>query len=160
MNSGILPLLLLGVTLGLALSTTTPAAAWRCWATAAIVALAMSFVRIAPEHLVAVEIGLWISTIATALLAYLPGEITTRAILPIAINAGAWLGPVAAVTAMRPMMVAGLIAALLFLVVNALSSRGSSIAVKVVASWMIAIGALAVFVSMVPTPGYKQDHME
>lgn len=160
MNSGILPLLLLGVTLGLALSTVAPAAAWRAWGIAAIVALPMSFLRIAPEHLVAVEIGLWISTIATALLAYLPRRITAWSIVPVAINAGAWLGAVAAVAAMRPVMLAGLVAALLFLVVNALSSRGSSIAVKVVASWMIAIGALAVFVSMVPTPGYKQDHME
>ena len=142
------------------MSTVAAAAAWRGWIAAAVVALAMSFVPIGREHLVAVEIALWVSVVVTAVLAYLPGRIATRAILPLAINAGAWLGVVAAASAMRPVMLAGLVAALVFLPVHALSSRGSAIAVKVVASWMIAIGTLAVFVSMVPTPGYKQDHME
>ena len=160
MNNGILPLLLLGVTLGLALSTVAAAAAWRGWIAAAVVALATSFVPIAREQLIAVEVALWASVVGTAVLAYLPERIAARAILPLAINAGAWLGGVAAASAMRPAMLAGLVVALVFVPIQALASRGSTIAVKVVASWMIAIGTLAIFVSMVPTPGYKQDHME
>lgn len=160
MNSGILPLLLLGLTLGLALSTAVQKGAWRGWALAAFVALAMSFVPIARQHLITVEIGLWVSTIVTAALTYLPARFAAPTMLPVAINAGAWLGAVAAANAMRPVMLAGLFAALVFLPIHALSSRGSAIAVKVVASWMIAVGTLAVFVSMVSTPGYMQDHMQ
>lgn len=160
MNSGILPLLLLGLTLGLALSTAIPKWAWRGWIIADFVAIAMSFVPIAREHLITVEIGLWVSTILTAAVAYLPARFAAPATLPVAINAGAWLGAVASASAMRPVMLAGLFVALVFLPIHALSSRGSAIAVKVVASWMIAVGTLAVFVSMVPTPGYMQDHMQ
>ncbi len=160
MNSGILPLLLLGLTLGLALSTASPKKAWRGYIIAVLVAIAVSFVPIAKEHLISVEIGLWVSTIVTAAFAYLPSRFAAAALLPAAINAGAWLGAVAAANAMRPVMLAGLFAALVFVPIHALSSRGSAIAVKVVASWMIAVGTLAVFVSMVPTPGYMQDHMQ
>ena len=40
-------------------------------------------------------------------------------------------------------------------------ARGKfNIAVKVVASWMIAIASLSLFVTLIPTPGYKPDHME
>jgi glucose-6-phosphate-specific signal transduction histidine kinase len=160
MNSGILPLLLLGMTLGLALSTASAANAWRAWLAAAVVALTTSFMTVASQHLILVEIVLWLTVVMTATVTYWPERIAARAIVPLAVNAGVWLGAVAAASAMRPAMLAGLTGGLLFLPVQALASRGSAIAVKVVASWMIAIGALAIFVSMVPTPGYKQDHME
>jgi hypothetical protein len=160
-NGGILPLMLLGATLGLLLSKTSLGkVAWRGWVAAAIAALAASLLPL-PTHLVIpIEVGLWISTVITAATVYLPRGTASRLILPLAVNAGGWLGAVAAVTSMRPLLLAALLLALLFIPIGALASRGSAIAVKVVASWMIAIGTLAVFVSMVPTPGYKQDHMQ
>lgn len=161
MNGGILPLLLLGATLGLALSNAPDSvAAWRGWLAAALAALTTSFLPIATDLAIPVEIGLWVSTVLTAVSVYLPSRITSPAILPISVNAGGWIGAVASVTAMGPLLLAALPLALVFIPLSALYSRGSAIAVKVVASWMIAIATLAVFVSMVPTPGYKQDHME
>lgn len=38
--------------------------------------------------------------------------------------------------------------------------RGWGVANRVVASWLAAAAALAMFVSMTPTPGYVQDHMQ
>ena len=160
MNSGILPLILLGLTLGLALSSVMERTAWRGWIIASVTALAISFVPIADQHRLPIEIALWVSVIATAAVVYLPARHAARVIVPVAINAGGWLGAVAAVDIMRPALIAGVLAATSFVVIRALSSIGSAMAVKVVGSWMIAISTLAVFVSMVPTPGYKQDHME
>ena len=39
-------------------------------------------------------------------------------------------------------------------------TKDTGIAVKVAASWMIAISSLALFVSLMPHPGYVPDHME
>lgn len=38
--------------------------------------------------------------------------------------------------------------------------RGLTMAVRVVASWLIAIACLSAAIALVPTPGYEADHME
>ena len=43
---------------------------------------------------------------------------------------------------------------------HASADSGLIRAVKVAASWMIAVSSLALFVSMMPHPGYVPDHME
>ena len=50
--------------------------------------------------------------------------------------------------------------ALIAIPANWLTQRKLDIIIKVVASWMIAIASLSLFVSLIPTPGYKPDHME
>lgn len=79
------------------------------------------------------------------------GFTTVSAIVPgMAISAA---GSSAELAEALPWILLGLPAA-------ALIGSGRQIAVKVVASWLIAISLLSVGVSLVPTPGYKPDHME
>ena len=41
-----------------------------------------------------------------------------------------------------------------------IANRGWAIAVKVAASWLIAVAILAALLPLAPTPGYVRDHME
>lgn len=160
MNSGILPLVLLGLALGLALTSVSVETAWKTSVSAAAAALVVCFVPIPPRLSVAVEVGLWITTVLTATTVFLPKSWTTRLIWPVAISAGVWLGAMASVGALRLPLLAALPLLLIFVPISMMGLQKSGIAMRVAASWMIAIGSLAVFVSMVPTPGYKQDHMQ
>lgn len=160
MNGGILPLLLLGLTLGLALTSVPLRLALRAWLAALAVALALSFVPIPRDLLVAAEIGLSASAILTALTVYLPESWTPRLALPVAVNAGLWLGATASAADNRLALLPTLALTLILLPISMVGLQKSRVATKVVASWMIAIGSLSVFVAMVPTPGYKQDHMQ
>jgi ABC-type proline/glycine betaine transport system permease subunit len=54
----------------------------------------------------------------------------------------------------------GLLPTLLAIPVHWIARQKFAILLKVVASWVIAIASLALFVSVMPTPGYKPDHME
>ena len=160
MNGGILPLLLLGLTLGIALTSVPTRLALRAWIAAFAVALAVSFVPVPKHMLVAAEIGLSVSAILTALIVYLPASWTPRLVFPAGFNAGLWLGTTASAADNRLGLLPALALALIFLPISMVGLQKSRVATKVVASWMIAIGSLSVFVSMVPTPGYKQDHMQ
>ena len=160
MNAGILPLLLLGVTLGLALSVAPRATALRAWLAAVVAAGVIALVGGSAEHLIVLQLGLLVSIVATAGLVYLPRDWTARALMLVGINAGIWLGLVASAGQMRYILPVALVVALILIPAQEVGIRGAAIAVKVVASWMIAIGVLAICVTMVPTPGYEEDHME
>jgi hypothetical protein len=159
MNGGLVPLLLISLTVGLMLG----ACASRSIAVAAaglVFAAVASFVLPLLFSVQTVFIGLWLSVIVTALSVYLPGPVRCRASVPLAINAGAWAGACAAQTASATGLAIGLLPVLAAVPAYWLVRRKFDIAVKVVASWMIAISALSMFVSLMPTPGYKPDHME
>lgn len=160
MNGGFLPFVFLGLTLGMALTGAPLTTAARAWAAAMIVALGVSFAPIPRDWAIAVEVGLWITTVLTAATIYLPQPWTSRLVWPIAVNAGLWLGATAAVATTRPALLAAIPTSLIFLLISRLGLQKSQVAMKVAASWMIAIGSLTVIVSMVSTPGYKRDHME
>jgi len=104
--------------------------------------------------------GLWLSMIAAAILVYLPVARWSVAALPMCLNAGFWLGACAALSGNRTALVIGFLPALIAIPARWLTQRKFDIAIKVIASWMIAIASLSLFVSMIPTPGYKPDHME
>lgn len=160
MNGGILPFVLLGLTLGLALTSVPRDVALKAWVAALVVAVVFCLVPIGDELVIPVEVGLWVTTILTGVAVYLPSRLRRRLINPVAVNAGLWLGALASAAVTRSALLVALPLSLVFLLISMMGLQKYQLAVRVVASWMIAIGSLAVFVSMVPTPGYKQDHMQ
>lgn len=160
MNSGPLPLLFLGLTLGLALSRVPRGLAWRSLLVVIVSALIASFVPVSADLSVKVEVGLWISTILIGVAMFVPGRLVVRLAYVLALVAGLFLGLVASLSTGLLLLLPALLVVLVFIPLQAFSSKGSAIAAKVIASWMIAIGTLVLFASMVPTPGYRQDHME
>lgn len=160
MNGGLLPLLLICVTLGLSLALAPWRMAWFAVAAMTVSALLLSLARLAPDTSDAIFVGLWLSVIVTAVLTYLPRRYADRLMIPAGLNAGAWAGALSAVSDKRGDLILAIGAALLFIPARWFTLRGYHIVIKVVASWMIAIASLSMFVSFMPTPGYKPDHME
>ena len=160
MNGGILPLLLMGATLGLALSLLDPRAALACVAAWAAAALLLSFVPIPAVGGQIAFAGLWLSVIATAALLYLPATLSPRWMVAVAANGGAWAGAVVALGEPRLGLIPAIMLCLLFIPGRWAAEHGLAIGTKIVASWMIAIASLSLFVSQMPTPGYVKDHME
>ena len=160
MNGGILPILLICATLGLALSLVARRDAWLGISAIVLSALVVSMLKIAPDASKIVFGGLFLSTILTAILVYLPRSWPRRWAIPIAVNAGGWAGALASLSGMHSGLWLALPLCLLCVPGRWIEQRGLGIAVKVAASWMIAISSLALFVSLMPHPGYVPDHME
>ncbi len=160
MNGGVLPILLICATVGLALSLVGRRDAWLGVAAIVLSALVVSRLKIAPDASKFVFGGLFLSTILTAILVYLPRSWPRRWAIPIAVNAGCWAGALASLSDMHNALWMALPLCLLCVPGWWIEQRGLGIAVKVAASWMIAISSLALFVSMMPHPGYVPDHME
>ena len=75
------------------------------------------------------------------------------------LNAGVWSGLLIG-RAGRPLDLAIAAPALLLLLpATWLVQRRWTIALKVAASWLIAIAVLASVLPLIPTPGYAPDHM-
>ncbi len=160
MNGGALPYVLMFVAAGLALSLLTSAVAWRSlsalWVSAVLVAM-LAPVNVPDGVLLA---GFWLSMIAAAAAVLLGRGVAQPVAIGAAVNNGAWSGALAAASDLRGAMTIALPISLLFVAGRWFNHRGYGIALKVLSSWLIAVGALALFVSLVPTPGYELDHME
>ena len=104
--------------------------------------------------------GCWVSIMLTAALVHLPRGVATRAALAIAVNAGIWAGATIAVAGAPVDLARALPLVLLVLPSRWLIGRHAGVAVKVAASWLIAVAILAATLPIVPTPGYVADHME
>ena len=160
MNGGMLPLLLICTTVGLVLSLVGRRDALLGLAAIALSALAVSLLEFPPEASKIVFAGLFVSTIATAVMVYLPRSWPRYWAIPIALNAGGWAGALASLSGMHSGLWLALPLCLLCVPGRLIEQRGLGIAVKVAASWMIAISSLSLFVSLMPHPGYVPDHME
>lgn len=160
MNSGSLPILLLFATVGLALALAGARVALIALASLLASAVIVSLIPLPPLLLDPAFVGVWLSIIATAALVYVPRLPPERWAIPIAINAGVWAGALASLSDRQAGLLIALPVVLIFLPGRWIVDRGHAIAIKVAASWMIAIAALALFVSLTPTPGYKPDHMQ
>ncbi|MBA3667386.1 MAG: hypothetical protein H0W65_06655 [Sphingomonas sp.] len=159
MNGGLVPLFLLSATLALMLSF-APIRMTSLGLLAFAAITPLLFLMSGALSSTIIFLGLWASMIATALVVYLPIARWSAAILPLCLNAGFWMGAYAALYSDRAGLALGLVPALLAFPVKWLIRRKFDIVIKVVASWMIAIASLSMFVSLMPTPGYKLDHME
>ena len=160
MNGGILPLLLICATVGLALSLVGRRDALLGLAAILLSALAVSLFPITPDASNIIFAGLFVSTIITAMLLYLPRAWPRRWAIPVAVNAGGWAGALASLSSLQNALWLALPLCLLCIPGRWIDRRGLGIGLKVAASWMIAISSLSLFVSMMPHPGYVPDHME
>lgn len=104
--------------------------------------------------------GAWMSIIITALATYRRPDRSRVPSLALAINAGVWAGAVTASFGSAQDLLRILPLILLVLPAGWIVARGASIALKVVASWLVAIAVLIAVLPIVTTPGYVQDHMQ
>jgi hypothetical protein len=160
MNGGALPFVLMFAAVALALTSLSPTVAWRSLAALSVSAMIFAAIPVAEESSDFLFVGFWLSMIATAATVFLGRAIPQPVAIGAAINDGAWSGALAAALDMRGAMAFALPLSLLFMAGRWFNRRGYGIALKVLSSWLIAVGALAMFVSLVPTPGYESDHME
>lgn len=107
-----------------------------------------------------IYVGCWLSVIANALMVCLPVRLPPAIPIAAAAATGAWAGAVTAVSGRGPDLAIALPCVLLCVPGWLIVDRGWAIAVKVLASWLMAVAILATMVSLVPTPGYVPDHME
>jgi hypothetical protein len=106
-------------------------------------------------------IGCWISVIAAAASVHLPRGPGPRLAVMLSVNVGAWAGAVIAVAGAPIDLVKSLPFVLLCAPGAWLVSTGRKIALKVAASWLIAVAILvSTLPVLTPTPGYVADHMD
>ncbi len=134
----------------------------RLWSLVALVAAAAVTSRVSfPQGLHEVIFaGCWASVILAALTVH--GRVRA-ALWPatlLATNAGVWSGAVTAIAGNNRDLLAALPVALLSFPAAWLVARGYSIAIKILASWLIAVAILVAALPIVSTPGYRQDHLE
>ncbi len=160
MNAGFLPLALLCAALGLALTKTPIKIAVLAIITLVVTSsLSFAVMPVARWETPAM-LALWISAAITAGLAYLPRGMDGVWVFLASINAGFWVGLVAHSAGGGGGMAAAFPLALLFLPAGWLLEKEMGAAVKIAASWIVAVSILAGMVAISPVPGYAPDHME
>lgn len=160
MNGGILLLALLSATLGLLLSFTSGRVGGLALAAMASLAAIMAAASPAQDMIAALTFGVLAITIITAAITILRPSAAGTFVVPLAMLAGVSVGALASSSGRKGDLLLALPLSLLFVPGRRIVANGYGIAIKVVASWMIAIATLSIFVSMTPTPGYEPDHME
>jgi hypothetical protein len=127
----------------------------------AVAALAVSFTTVEPRWTDAVFLGCWVSVAVAALAVHLPGGVSGRTALLLAVNTGLAAGGVAAAAGSRADLLIALPCALACLPAGWLVRSGRPIVVKVAASWLLAVALLAgALPAVVETPGYEDTHRE
>ena len=160
MRGAILPDALLSAAFGMALSFSPPAVRTRSAPVLIGVALVIAMAPASGVNDDLAFTGCWLSVLATAALVHLKGGMGPVLAMAVAINDGVWAGLVTHVSE-GAMAIAYALPAILIVVPGRLLVRhGWGIAVKVAASWLIAIAFLEAALVLVPTPGYKPDHMD
>jgi hypothetical protein len=154
----VLPPALLFAALGFVLAFAPRAAVAPALLAALLGALAVTLAAPPAAWTEAIFLGCWLSVAATALLVHLPRGLGPAAAVPLAMNVGAWAGATVAVAGSTGDLLRALPVALI--AGRLLVARGSGVAIKVVASWLVAVAMLAATLATVPTPGYVQDHMQ
>lgn len=161
MRGGALPPALLFAALGLALSFAPRRIVAPAIALALLAAIGASFVRIATSWEDSIFLGCWVSVAIAAASVHFPGGVRTPWAFVLALNSGLWAGAVIAAAAPRHDLLIAPLAVLVVVPGAWLAATGRGIAVKVAASWLIAIGILSLCLQLAPTtPGYKPDHMD
>jgi hypothetical protein len=160
-RGGALPPALLAAALGLALAFTLPRDRRLGLGLFAAIAIAASQVPWPRPWLDGVFIACWVSIVASAASVHLPMRLQRAMALPLSANAGVWAGGVIAMAGAPGDLIVALPSALLALPAARLADTRAAIALKVVASWLIAVAALAALLPFLPvTPGYLPDHLD
>lgn len=160
MRGGFLPPAILLAALGLALAFIPLRRALVAAALAGVVAVLAWAAGPPARFIEPIFVACWLSVIVNAALMHRPEKIPQIALLGAAANAGLWAGLVTGVAGNGSDLAIALPCILLCVIGRPVVARGWGIAPKVLASWLTAVAILATMVSLTPTPGYKQDHME
>jgi hypothetical protein len=107
-------------------------------------------------------LGFWTTVIATAASVHVARGLKRRWIaLALSLNAGAWAGAIVALSGSRLDLLRAAPCLLVLLPAAWVTARHTSIPVKVVSSWIMAIAILAATLQLLAvTPGYLPDHLE
>ncbi|MGI4877288.1 MAG: hypothetical protein ACRYG4_07360 [Janthinobacterium lividum] len=133
------------------------------WPAIGLAAIGAVFVALSPMPKTwtgAVFVVCWATTIVAAASVHLPRGLSERLALLLALTCGLVAGATIAVAGTRLDLARGLPVALLAWPARWMISHKGSIAIKVVASWLVAVAILVGTLPIVPTPGYVADHME
>lgn len=159
MRGGILPPALLFAALGLALSLASARAALIGALAAAAAALAIYWIGVPAAWIEIIFVGCWLSVMGTAALTYLP-ILPNRAAIAAAVNVGVWAGAVSAVSGSLAKLMLAVPCVAIAVIGRLLAKRGWTVALRVAASWLIAVSVLVAMLPLIPTPGYAPDHMD
>ncbi|WP_443749807.1 hypothetical protein [Asticcacaulis solisilvae] len=160
MRGAVLPDALLAAAVGMALSFTPSRTARNSAAVMAAVAVAVALIPLPGLSADIVFAGCWLSVAVIAASVHLKGGLNIIIAAVLAADAGLWQGLATHVSQGFVALGFALPVVLLVIPGRLLVRRGWGIGVKVVASWLIAIAALEFALNLVPTPGYKPDHMD
>ena len=165
MRDGILTSTLMCAALGIPLGLATPQI--RTWGIAALgISALLSNVLLAQMRVGigwadTVFLNSWVSVLGSASSVYLRSPVGTFAAVILSLDAGLWCGAANALTGSPLGALKALPAVAVLWPVGWVVRHRSIIAVKVVASWLMAIALLAATLQFLPvTPGYLPDHME
>jgi hypothetical protein len=152
---------LLFTALGLAL-VSTPRGVWMPGLMTLVTSVAaFSFVAVPQTWLEAVYLGCWASVVATAANVQFSRAPGLWIVLGLSLNAGFWASAVGCLSASPVDALKALPCVLILFPSRWVARRYSSIPVRVVSSWIIAVAVLAATLQVLPvTPGYLPDHLE
>ena len=157
---GVLIPALLCAALGLALAFQTKRMQWLSIAVLGAMACLVVWIDFPQDWMAAVFVAGWVSLIVTALSVLAPARLPAWLPLSLAANAGLWTGSLIAMTAQPSDLVLALPLVLIAFPARWVLNTPARLGVKIVAGWLVAVAILGVGVSMLPTPGYKADHIE
>ena len=127
--------------------------------TVGVVALAASQLDFPIDWHEAIFAGTWVSIIIAALVVHAALK-PDAIVLVVAANTGLWAGAVTAVAGTSQDLLRALPTVLLAYPGAWLVAHRGGIAIKVAASWLIAVAILIAALPMVATPGYAPDHLQ
>lgn len=155
-----LPALLGFVSLGMSLGFARPAI--RLWALllAALAALVAYQLPLAGTLAGTIYLACWGSIVLASASVFLPRGVNTAVATVLAIAVGGSAGAVAGTQEAAPQLALASAGAAVMLPARWLVRRGNAIALRVAASWLIAIAFLSASLTLVPTPGFEADHKE
>lgn len=160
MRGGVMPPALLFAALAFALAFAPRRVLLPGLAALVLVAAAIHALPIPKAWTEAVFVGCWLSVIGTAAMVHLRAGAGPRLAFALAVNAGAWAGATVAVSGVGLDLLKAFAVLVLLVPARWLVAHRGGIAVKVVASWLVAVAILAATLATMPTPGYVPDHME
>jgi hypothetical protein len=127
----------------------------------ALTAAAIALVPVPSRWVEGVFLGCWVSVVASAACAHLPGGLSSRAAFVLSLNAGVWSGAVVAVAGSHLDLLKALPCVLVLSPAALIVGWRAPIVVKVISSWLIAVAILAATLQLLfVTPGYLPDHLD
>ena len=160
MRGGVLPPALVLAALAFALAFAPRRMVWPAIGLAAIVAVVTALLPLPHSWTGAIFVACWGMTIVAAASVHLPRGVGGRTALLLALGAGLAAGATIAVAGTQLDFARALPVMILVWPARWLVGHKGDIAVKVAASWLVAVAILVGTLPIVPTPGYVADHME